>query len=148
MLFRSGKVAEKIAFGDLYQSSGVMSDLSKATKGIMSYLRHAGLGETLSYIVSENSSEAWSMNLNISPSNEACEQILKSQANKSEELLLKNKKFFKEVSSNLIKNGQIIPEDFQKIAKHNGLNFEIVSTEKELCMDYKNKYEKFFEEII
>jgi cell division protease FtsH len=139
----AGRAAEKVVFGDTLVSAGATSDIKLATAIVMNYLRGAGLDDTLTRIVEPTHEDSSACSTDIERTCKRCENILQKQLIKADEILKKNMDLFKNVSKILIKDGEISPEEYKKLAATRNLNLEIIPSEKEIFLGYKQKFDEF-----
>lgn len=139
----AGQVMEEIVFGDEHKSSGCRSDILNATFNASQYVRHLGMGDTISNINNRNNVQLPEANYDIDPTNIIIENIISNEKKRAKDLLMNNIHIFKKLVEFARNYGKIDISDYSRICEENGLKATIKSIEEKLTFGYSNKLDDF-----
>ena len=109
----AGRAAEEMVFGKESLSSGSESDLKLATQQMAAFIRHAAFGERISHVdVSTEAGE--NINTDVASTNPEIEAGLQKQYERAQGLLVANKAIYLQMVNELIKMGQLEPQQIRE----------------------------------
>ena len=109
----AGRAAEEMVFGKESLSSGSESDLKLATQQMAAFIRHAAFGERISHVdVSTEAGE--NINTDVTSTNPEIEAGLQKQYERAQGLLVANKAIYLQMVNELIKMGQLEPQQIRE----------------------------------
>jgi len=145
----AGKAAEEVVFGKNIVCIGSSADIENATAMAAAMVRVQGLGNNLSHIEPITSKEASMSNLDIDPTNNAIEALIKEAYIKAKQLITSphNIKLYKAIVDELCNNYNISSLKFQKICKEHGLDIKIMKeSDPKISPKYSEKLLNFLSE--
>jgi energy-coupling factor transporter ATP-binding protein EcfA2 len=134
----AGYEAEKIVFGDDFQTSGSQEDIEKATTFAARMVRDFGMYGNKTHI--SNIHKEPFANYDLEPTNKKIEVIINDCSQKTKTLIIGYKDLFLAVIDELMKKDKISPEEFQGICKQYNLTISIAKSAEEVL--YDNYFDK------
>lgn len=138
----AGKEAEKIVFGDSYQSAGCASDLNKATLKASSIVREWGMGRFNSVVASESRHDGF--NSDVISTNKDVENILCEASLRTAGIIAGSLPLLMQMVDKLVADDKILPQDFKKMCDKYGIAISLPkSSGEEIFLNYNCKYNEF-----
>lgn len=135
-IYLAGGIAEEIVFGEENASVGRSHDREQASVLAIEYIRRYGFDED--FQVTYNM-EDYPHRMQQVVTDAKIEQLMKSLAKETRELLLKNIDFLKTLSIELAKKGTMLPDEIAKVANLAGVKAEIKEEGHLHIADYHKK---------
>lgn len=139
----AGQVAEELVFGDSYKSTGSSGDIKYATMLASNYVRSYGFDNNLSKITTSYNNNASIFNTSITTTNESIEILLKEGKVRARDVLNKNLSYFKAITTELLKIGEIKTNKFIELSRGFGIDLKAMSPDQRIIHSYENKWKKF-----
>jgi cell division protease FtsH len=139
----AGRVAEEIVFGEDYICAGAKGDISKATSLASSYYRDWGMGDADSHIQSPYYDTPGSGNYDVMAANTLIEKMVSDCKATAKNIIIENIDLFNDVTDKLIKNGEIKPHEFKRIAVKRGMEVEVVPPKQSVMNRFGDKLKEF-----
>lgn len=139
----AGKIAERIVFGDEYQTISASADIMYATKLASSYVRTYGFDIFNGKITSEADQFSSIMNTDISKTNGIIEKMLEKGKEEAQNLINANSEYFKGIIQKLMDDGELSPRGLCEIAKKHGIEISICLPENKIVSNYEQKLNEY-----
>ncbi|MGL4759596.1 MAG: AAA family ATPase [Patescibacteria group bacterium] len=143
MVFLAGGLSEELIFGDIKSSVGRANDWEKLTMIAIDYYRRYGFGD---YYQAHYGLESYPYQMDKSITDKAIEELIVELTQKANQILIENKDFLVQLSTELANNGILTPIQIKSIANKFQLNpsikeegFLIIDSYQDLLKNNKSK---------
>lgn len=136
----SGLVAEEMIFGEQNRTTGCSSDIANATTYAASSIREWGMNGSVSLVVNKHQCGV-TANYDIGNTNADIEEILGKEKERGANILQKYKSLLGAVIETLVREKELSPAEFQKLAASHGLTVDIQSAKTTVYDDYVVQFE-------
>ena len=141
----AGQVAEQLVFGEGYSTSGCQGDIKQATRLASFYFRDWGMGESNAKVTNQYSDHSPPGNYDMDNTNDSIEKLITKCKGEAREVIKTHLDFFTATIDNLVKDGEVKPEDFKSLGAKHGLTIEVVPPKESVLSRYSIKLEEFKE---
>lgn len=139
----AGRIAEEMVFGISNASSGASNDIMEATMLAGNYVRSFAMGDTPGYVRAEGGEQTDLMLTYVDDTNADISMLLEEANRQVRNVLTQYNALLVQLSSILLNQSEISPEDLFELSKHHIEGLELIESKTTLYPNYSQMFEQY-----